>query len=163
IRLRVGPTVGRRDAGLRSHGPRDARSRRAATPASRARAGALLVKALVTGAAGFIGSTLVERLLQDGADVVGIDCFTDYYPRAMKERNIAGAIGHPRFRFLETRIQDADLESLLGECTHVFHLAAQAGVRKSWGTDFAIHTSNNIEATQVLLEAACGKQQLEKF
>jgi nucleoside-diphosphate-sugar epimerase len=121
------------------------------------------MKALVTGAAGFIGSTLAERLLNDGADVVGIDCFTDYYPRAIKERNIGPAIDHPRYRFIESRIQDADLRTLLRESTHVFHLAAQAGVRKSWGKDFEIYTDNNIEATQLLLEAACGNQGLQKF
>jgi nucleoside-diphosphate-sugar epimerase len=120
------------------------------------------VKALITGAAGFIGSTLTDRLLDDGADVVGIDSFTDYYPRPIKERNLAGARGHARFRFVESRIQDADLPALLADCTHVFHLAAQAGVRKSWGRDFEIYTSNNIEATQVLLEAV-REQRLERF
>jgi nucleoside-diphosphate-sugar epimerase len=121
------------------------------------------VKALVTGCAGFIGSTLTERLLADGADVVGIDCFTDYYPRAAKERNLRGALAHPRFRFLESRIQDVDLPALLDDRTHVFHLAAQAGVRKSWGKDFAIYTVNNIEATQVLLEAAAATPTLDRF
>jgi len=121
------------------------------------------VKALVTGAAGFIGSTLVDRLLADEADVVGIDCFTDYYPRPIKERNLSGALTHPRFRFIESRIQDADLPALLNDRTHVFHLAAQAGVRKSWGRDFEIYTVNNIEATQVLLEAACGMPALERL
>ena len=121
------------------------------------------MNALVTGAAGFIGSTLAERLLSDGADVVGIDCFTDYYPRPTKERNLAALRAHPRFRFVESRIQDADLPSLLRDRTHVFHLAAQAGVRKSWGRDFAIYTEHNIEATQVLLEAACGTSALERF
>jgi UDP-glucose 4-epimerase len=111
------------------------------------------VNALVTGVAGFIGSTLAERLLHDGSHVIGVDSFTDYYPRALKERNLAEARRHPRFRFVESRIQDADLASLLADRTHVFHLAAQAGVRKSWGRDFAIYASNNIEATQVLLEA----------
>jgi len=67
------------------------------------------VKALVTGCAGFIGSTLVDRLLADGADVAGIDCFTDYYPREFKERNLGGALTHERFRFVESRLQDADL------------------------------------------------------
>jgi nucleoside-diphosphate-sugar epimerase len=119
-------------------------------------------RALVTGAAGFIGSTLVERLLKDGADVVGIDCFTDYYPRSQKERNLASAREHPRFRFVESRIQDADLSELLRDRTHLFHLAAQAGVRKSWGRDFAIYTTNNIEATQMLLEAAVDLP-LERF
>jgi UDP-glucose 4-epimerase len=120
------------------------------------------MKALVTGTAGFIGSTLAERLLADGADVVGIDCFTDYYPRAIKERNLAALRPHPRFRFVESAIRDTDLASLLADRTHVFHLAAQAGVRKSWGRDFAIYTVNNIEATQMLLEAAL-KVQLERF
>jgi UDP-glucose 4-epimerase len=112
------------------------------------------MKALVTGVAGFIGSTLAEKLLADGADVVGLDCFTDYYPRPIKERNLSGLTAQPRFRFVESTIQEADLPGLLADRTHVFHLAAQAGVRKSWGRDFSIYTVNNIEATQVLLEAA---------
>jgi nucleoside-diphosphate-sugar epimerase len=121
------------------------------------------MRALVTGVAGFIGSTLVERLVADGADVVGIDCFTDYYPRSVKERNLSGLLTNPAFRFVESRVQDADLANLLKDRTHVFHLAAQAGVRKSWGKDFAIYTVNNIEATQALLEAACGMSNLERF
>ena len=114
------------------------------------------MKAFVTGAAGFIGSTLAERLLQDGADVIGLDSFTDYYPRAIKESNLSGLRQQPRFRFIESRIQDADLARLVADRTHVFHLAAQAGVRKSWGRDFAVYTTNNVEATQVLLEACVG-------
>jgi nucleoside-diphosphate-sugar epimerase len=120
------------------------------------------MKALITGTAGFIGSTLAERLLANGADVIGVDCFTDYYPRAIKERNLAALAGHPRFTFLEARLQDADLATLLGDRTHVFHLAAQAGVRKSWGRDFSVYTVNNIEATQVLLEA-CVNVKLERL
>ncbi len=120
------------------------------------------MKALVTGAAGFIGSTLTDRLLADGADVVGIDCFTDYYARSIKERNLGQATRHPTFRFVEARLQDVDLTELLRDRTHVFHLAAQAGVRKSWGRDFQIYTVNNIEATQRLLEACIGSG-LEKF
>jgi nucleoside-diphosphate-sugar epimerase len=114
------------------------------------------MRALVTGVAGFIGSTLADQLLADGADVVGLDSFTDYYPRALKERNLVTAKRHPRFRFVESRIQDAELRSLLADRTHVFHLAAQAGVRKSWGRDFSVYTTNNVEATQVLLEACVG-------
>jgi UDP-glucose 4-epimerase len=121
------------------------------------------MKALITGVAGFIGSTLAERLLDDGVDVVGIDCFTDYYPRPMKERNLSGPLTRRGFRFVETRIQDADLAALLADRTHVFHLAAQAGVRKSWGRDFAIYTVNNIEATQVLLEAVTKAPALERL
>src|ERR1700730_17107932 len=120
------------------------------------------MRALITGVAGFIGSTLAERLLREDADVVGIDCFTDYYPRAAKERNLSGFVNHERFRFVESRIQDADLGALLADRTHVFHLAAQAGVRKSWGRDFNIYTLNNIEATQVLLEA-CRQVTLERL
>jgi nucleoside-diphosphate-sugar epimerase len=114
------------------------------------------MKALITGVAGFIGSTLGERLVRAGEDVVGIDCFTDYYPREVKERNLAFLRTAPNFRFVESRIQDANLPALLSDRTHVFHLAAQAGVRKSWGRDFDVYTSNNIEATQILLEATVG-------
>jgi nucleoside-diphosphate-sugar epimerase len=120
------------------------------------------MKALVTGAAGFIGSTLSERLLADGAEVTGIDSFTDYYPRPIKERNLAGPRAHRKFQFIESRLQDADLPALLRDRTHVFHLAAQAGVRKSWGRDFAVYTINNIEATQTLLEA-CANVKLERL
>jgi nucleoside-diphosphate-sugar epimerase len=120
------------------------------------------MRAVVTGVAGFVGSTLAERLVDSGADVVGIDCFTDYYPRRIKEHNIAGLRGRDRFRFVESRIQDADLVALLGDRTHVFHLAAQAGVRKSWGRDFAVYTENNIDATQILLEA-CTKLSLDRI
>jgi nucleoside-diphosphate-sugar epimerase len=115
------------------------------------------MKALITGVAGFIGSTLGERLARERVDIVGIDCFTDYYPRAIKERNLQGLRHDPHFRFVESRIQDADLPALLADRTHVFHLAAQAGVRKSWGRDFTVYTENNIEATQVLLEACVGR------
>ncbi len=120
------------------------------------------MKALVTGAAGFIGSTLTGALLDRGAEVVGLDCFTDYYARAIKERNLDHYRAHPRFRFVEARIQDADLVALLQEVTHVFHLAAQAGVRKSWGRDFRTYTDNNVDASQQLLEACVGRP-IERF
>jgi len=120
------------------------------------------MRALVTGVAGFIGSTLAERLLGRGAEVVGIDCFTDYYPRPIKEANLSRLRQQPSFRFVEASLQQADLAALLDGVTHVFHLAAQAGVRKSWGRDFGTYTTNNIEATQVLLEAVLGRP-LERF
>ena len=115
------------------------------------------MNALITGVAGFIGSHLATRLLDGGATVTGLDCFTDYYPRAMKEANLAVNADRPGFRFVETAIQDADFGPLLDGVTHVFHLAAQAGVRKSWGRDFQIYTTNNIDATQILLEACVGR------
>ena len=120
------------------------------------------MRALVTGVAGFVGSTLAERLVADGVDVVGIDSFTDYYPRAIKERNLAALLTSRTFRFVEARLQDADLARILADCTHVFHLAAQAGVRKSWGRDFAVYTVNNVEATQVLLEAVASARHIER-
>lgn len=120
------------------------------------------MKALVTGAAGFIGSTLAEGLVATGADVIGIDSFEDYYPRAVKERNVATLRGQSSFHLVESRLQEADLAGLLKDRTHVFHLAAQAGVRKSWGRDFSVYTTNNIEATQVLLEACVAAPTLDR-
>ena len=120
------------------------------------------MKALVTGAAGFIGSHLVSSLLDRGTEVVGLDCFTDYYARSVKEANLDVNRDRAGFRFVEARIQDAELNTLLHGVSHVFHLAAQAGVRKSWGRDFRIYTDNNVDATQQLLEA-CVDQPLQKF
>jgi len=111
------------------------------------------VNALVTGAAGFIGSHLTASLLQTGATVVGIDCFTDYYARELKEQNLADNLSRPGFRFVEDALGTADLDALLDGVTHVFHLAAQAGVRRSWGDDFRVYTALNVDATQRLLEA----------
>jgi nucleoside-diphosphate-sugar epimerase len=111
------------------------------------------MKAVVTGCAGFIGSHLSASLLDGGADVVGLDCFTDYYPRAVKESNLAPLRQQRRFRFVEDRLERMDLAPLLDGATHVFHLAAQAGVRKSWGRDFRTYTVDNVDATQALLEA----------
>jgi UDP-glucose 4-epimerase len=115
------------------------------------------VKALVTGGAGFIGSHLSERLLDQGAEVVALDCFTDYYPRALKTANLAGLVGRPGYRLVEASIADADLPAVLDGVTHVFHLAAQAGVRKSWGREFRVYTTLNVDATQRLLDACVGR------
>jgi nucleoside-diphosphate-sugar epimerase len=89
--------------------------------------------------------------------VTALDCFTDYYPRAIKESNIAALRQRPGYRFVESTIADADLPALLDGTTHVFHLAAQAGVRKSWGREFQIYTTLNVDATQILLEACVGR------
>lgn len=109
---------------------------------------------LVTGAAGFIGSTLVDRLLADGHRVRGVDSFSDYYDTRIKRQNLEGAIRHERFEFVEGDLMDLDLQALLRDVSCCFHLAAQAGVRASWGRDFLIYVRSNIEATQKLLEAA---------
>jgi UDP-glucose 4-epimerase len=114
------------------------------------------MKALVTGGAGFVGSHLSERLVTQGAEVVAIDSFTDYYPRAMKERNLAELRGRPGYRLIEADLNVLDLREVLAGITHVFHLAAQAGVRKSWGRDFQTYTALNVDATQRLLEACVG-------
>ena len=107
------------------------------------------MKALVTGCAGFIGSHLVDKLLEQGYEVIGIDCFTDYYPQEIKEKNIENALKNNNFKLIEEDILNMDN---FPEVDYVFHLAAQAGVRASWGKSFEIYTRNNIEATQKLLE-----------
>jgi UDP-glucose 4-epimerase len=109
---------------------------------------------LVTGAAGFIGSQVSERLLEMGHQVRGIDCFTDYYPRRLKELNLAMARGSAGFDFVEQDIMEVEPANLLRNIDVVIHLAAQAGVRRSWGANFQIYTHNNLLTTQRLLEAA---------
>ena len=115
-------------------------------------------RVIVTGAAGFVGSTLVDRLLALDHDVLAVDCFTDYYDRRQKERNLAHARTSTRFRLIEGDLFDLDLAPLLAGVDYVFHLAAQAGVRASWGATFGGYIHNNIAATQRLLEAAKDSQ-----
>jgi len=119
------------------------------------------MRALVTGCAGFIGSHLVDRLLQVGYKVVGIDCFTDYYPTEIKKANISNALAHPNFILTKENILDIDRDNF-PQVDCVFHLAAQAGVRASWGRNFEIYARNNIEATQGLLEFYKGRE-IQKF
>jgi nucleoside-diphosphate-sugar epimerase len=114
------------------------------------------MRAVVTGAAGFIGSHLSAALLDSGATVTGVDCFTDYYDRRLKDANLATVKDRPGFSFVEGALQDLALSTLLTGATHVFHLAGQAGVRKSWGGDFDVYIRDNIHATQRLLEAMAG-------
>ena len=114
------------------------------------------MRCLVTGAAGFVGSHLTEELLKQGADVVANDSFTKFYPRWMKELNVRSSIGHPHCSFIEGDLTELDLSELLAGVDYVFHQAAQAGVRTSWGPGFEGYIRNNVLATQRLLEAARG-------
>jgi nucleoside-diphosphate-sugar epimerase len=110
-------------------------------------------RVVVTGAAGFIGSHLCERLLALGHQVVGIDSFTDYYERTRKEQNLEDSRAHPDFTFEELDLVDGDLPSVLRGARVVYHLAGQPGVRPSWGGQFDRYIRDNVLATQRLLEA----------
>lgn len=112
---------------------------------------------LVTGAAGFIGSHTCERLLAMGRNVVGVDSFTDYYSRDIKEKNLSTFDGNPRFTLHELDLADvttAGALDLLDGVDTVIHLAAQPGVRGSWGHQFGTYLRNNVQVTQTLLEAS---------
>lgn len=120
-------------------------------------------RCLVTGCAGFIGSHLSEQLIRLGHQVIGIDNFSDYYPRSVKEDNLSWLKGQPAFTLVEGDLAQMELVPWLEGVEWVFHQAAQAGVRASWGADFAIYTQANILATQRLLEAAKGSPTLQAF
>lgn len=107
----------------------------------------------MTGAAGFVGSHLVDALLATGASVRGVDCFTEYYDPATKRRNLAAALEHPDFELRTDDLRDAELEPLLDGVDVVHHLAGQPGVRPSWSDGFGTYESCNVSATQRLLEA----------
>jgi nucleoside-diphosphate-sugar epimerase len=112
------------------------------------------MKALITGAAGFIGSHLTEACLRRGWDVVAIDALTTYYSPTLKVENAAHFREHERCTFLEADLLEVDLGELMGDTDVVFHLAAQAGVRASWGLQFDVYTKLNVTLLQRLLEAA---------
>jgi len=111
------------------------------------------MRALVTGCAGFIGSHLTERLLAQGDSVVGIDCFNDNYGRAQKLSNLRHFGQHEGFEFVPVDLSRGDLTELTAGSDTVFHLAAEPGVRSSWGPRYGRYLNNNILATQHLLEA----------
>ncbi|GAA1966036.1 NAD-dependent epimerase/dehydratase family protein [Terrabacter lapilli] len=112
------------------------------------------MRALVTGVAGFIGSHLAEHLLDAGHTVIGVDCFTDYYGEGLKRANLRASVDHPNFSFVETDLAKNLPDGLFDGIDSAFHLAGQPGVRSSWGDNFREYTSNNVDATQRLLEAA---------
>lgn len=117
---------------------------------------------LVTGAAGFIGATLSEKLLAEGHEVIGLDGFDEYYDPAQKRSNLQNLLKQKSFTFREEDILKADLPKILGQVEGVFHLAARPGVRASWGKNFEIYLRQNVLATQALLEESKGKK-LKKF
>jgi UDP-glucose 4-epimerase len=120
------------------------------------------LKSLITGVAGFIGSHLAEKLLPLDHQVIGIDNFLDNYGRPFKESNLSHFADHPSFKFVNEDLLHAPLPELLQDVSYVFHLAAQPGVRSSWGSEFRRYTENNVMVTQMMLEAVKGLS-LKKF
>ncbi len=120
-------------------------------------------KLIVTGAAGFIGSSLSERLLREGHEVIGVDQVNDYYDQSLKRKNVEFLKDFDKFRFVEDDIQNLNWQDLLQGTSTVFHQAAQAGVRASWGQGFRDYTERNINSTQIMLEAAKEVGTLERF
>jgi UDP-glucose 4-epimerase len=110
-------------------------------------------RALVTGCAGFIGSQLSERLLAEGAEVVGVDSLNDYYEVETKKLNVAGLLDHDNFTLIKEEIEKIDILPLIESSEVIFHLAAQPGVRASWGGMFDKYLGRNLLATQKILEA----------
>jgi nucleoside-diphosphate-sugar epimerase len=120
------------------------------------------MKCLVTGAAGFIGSHLCERLLRDGHSVVGVDAFVPYYPRPVKEANLAAARANRSFELIAADLRGDPLDELLDGVECVFHLAAMPGLPRSW-TDFPLYEGCNVTATQRLVAAAVACKSLSRF
>jgi nucleoside-diphosphate-sugar epimerase len=120
------------------------------------------MRCLVTGAAGFIGSHLCEGLLQAGHTVIGLDAFIPYYPRPIKESNLAASRAHPQFRFHQIDLRTCRLDAAVRDVEVVFHLAAMPGLVRSWA-EFDLYESCNVTATQRLLEAVAGISSLKRF
>jgi len=120
------------------------------------------MRVLVTGVSGFIGSSLSEKLLDQGFRVIGVDSFFNYYPRKIKEKNLEFLLSQSDFEFVEADILEIDWDKIISGVKGVFHQAAIAGVRASWGQKFDQYVQNNILGTQRLLEA-CKDKSIEKF
>ena len=119
--------------------------------------------AIVTGAAGFIGSHLAERLLKDNFKVIGIDCFTNYYSKELKRNNLETCLKSKNFTFVEEDLIKADLLPIFKKSNLLFHEAAQPGVRSSWGKEFEIYLKDNVLVTQRILEIAKEAKTLRKI
>jgi nucleoside-diphosphate-sugar epimerase len=111
------------------------------------------MRVLITGVAGFVGSHLAEAMLDRGDEVVGVDAFIDYYPRPVKEANLAGLTQRPGFEFHELDLRTDPIRPLLDGTTPVVHLAAMPGLARSW-SDVDLYTTCNLLATHRLVEAA---------
>ena len=122
-----------------------------------------MTNTIVTGVGGFIGSHLAETLLNQGDKVIGIDEFNDYYNPTLKRQNISQFQEHPGFQLIENDIQSLNWSELLVDVDIVYHQAAQAGVRASWGGGFRDYTERNINATQIILEAAINAPNLKRL
>lgn len=122
-----------------------------------------MATSIVTGVAGFIGSHLAETLLQKGDRIIGIDQFNDYYDPTLKRQNISTFQNHPNFQLIEADIQTLDWKTLLQDVEIIYHQAAQAGVRASWGAGFRLYTERNINATQIILEATKEAKHLKRL
>jgi UDP-glucose 4-epimerase len=119
-------------------------------------------RCIVTGVAGFIGSSLADRLVADGLDVIGVDGFTENYARSIKEANLAMLREAAQFSLVEGDLMELDLRRLLDGVTVIFHLAGEPGVRSSWGAPFRRYVERNVLVTQRLLEAA-GTLPVKRF
>ena len=119
--------------------------------------------AIVTGVGGFIGSNLAERLLKEEYKVIGIDCFTDYYSKKIKLKNLSNFIKNKEFNFIEEDLISVDFDSLFKKDTVLFHEAGQPGVRASWGQQFETYVKDNILVTQRILESAKKMNNLKKI
>lgn len=118
---------------------------------------------MITGVAGFVGSSIARKWLEvDGNSVIGIDSISDYYDPALKMRNLS-SIGEANFAFVQGNLNELNLNEYTHDVDVVFHQAGQPGVRKSWGSDFSMYTSANVDATQRLLEAAKDVSTLKRF
>lgn len=119
------------------------------------------MRALVTGVAGFIGSSIARQLLLEGNAVVGVDSFTPYYARQLKDANLTSLFS-PGFTFMSGDLNEIDL-GFVDDVDVIYHQAGQPGVRRSWGPEFATYVRNNVGATQRLLQASRGSSSLRRF
>ena len=122
-----------------------------------------MVTHIVTGVAGFIGSHLAETILKQGDRIVGIDQINDYYDVNQKKANIAHLQQYSNFEFIKADIQELNWLELLKDIDVIYHQAAQPGVRSSWGKGFYDYTERNINATQIILEAAKEVNSIKRF